>query len=58
MDNAKSNVKVGAKAPDFSLLSDSGEEISLASFKGQTVVLYFYPVAYKLNSPLTSALLY
>lgn len=43
MSSLKSNVNVGAKAPDFSLLTDAGEEISLGSFKGQTVVLYFYP---------------
>lgn len=30
-------------APDFTLLSDSGESTSLSDFKGQTVVLYFYP---------------
>ena len=30
-------------APDFTLLSDSSEEITLSSFKGSTVVLYFYP---------------
>lgn len=41
MSNA--NVKVSAKAPGFSLLSDTGEEVSLSDFKGQTVVLYFYP---------------
>ena len=35
--------KVGAKALDFTLLSDSSEEITLSGFKGQTVVLYFYP---------------
>jgi peroxiredoxin Q/BCP len=43
MSDVKSNVKVGAKAPDFSLLSDAGEELSLGGFKGKTVVLYFYP---------------
>lgn len=31
------------KAPDFSLLNDKGEEISLKDFKGKKVVLYFYP---------------
>jgi len=37
-------LKVGDKAPDFSLLADSGEEVSLAQFSGKkTVVLYFYP---------------
>ncbi|HSK17099.1 MAG TPA: thioredoxin-dependent thiol peroxidase [Gaiellaceae bacterium] len=33
----------GDPAPDFTLVSDSGEEVSLAAFKGQPVVLYFYP---------------
>jgi peroxiredoxin Q/BCP len=30
-------------APDFTLLSDEGEEITLSGFRGQKVVLYFYP---------------
>lgn len=33
----------GDKAPPFSLLSSSGEKISLKDFKGKPVVLYFYP---------------
>ena len=33
----------GRKAPDFSLPSDTGETLSLKSFKGKQVVLYFYP---------------
>ena len=33
----------GSPAPDFSLTSDSGETISLASLRGRPVVLYFYP---------------
>jgi thioredoxin-dependent peroxiredoxin len=36
-------LKEGGKAPAFSLLSDSGETIRLADFKGQKIVLYFYP---------------
>jgi thioredoxin-dependent peroxiredoxin len=36
-------LKEGDKAPSFSLLSDSGEKVSLKDFKGKTVVLYFYP---------------
>jgi peroxiredoxin Q/BCP len=36
-------IEVGKKAPDFSLLSNTGEEVTLASFKGRNVVLYFYP---------------
>jgi peroxiredoxin Q/BCP len=36
-------LKEGDKAPQFTLLSDSGEKISLKDFKGQTIILYFYP---------------
>src|SRR6516162_4904918 len=34
---------VGAKAPDFSLADDSGNNVSLASLRGKNVVLVFYP---------------
>src|SRR5579862_2534595 len=33
----------GEAAPDFTLSSDAGDEITLSSFKGRPVVLYFYP---------------
>jgi thioredoxin-dependent peroxiredoxin len=33
----------GAKAPAFSLKSDSDKAVKLSDFKGQPVVLYFYP---------------
>ncbi len=36
-------VKAGDKAPDFKLPTDGGGEISLSSFKGKPLVLYFYP---------------
>jgi thioredoxin-dependent peroxiredoxin len=36
-------VEEGSPAPNFTLKSDSGEEVSLQSFRGQPVVLYFYP---------------
>jgi len=36
-------LKVGDKAPNFTLPSDSGEEISLKDYQGKTVILYFYP---------------
>ena len=36
-------VTEGELAPDFSLLSDTGERISLSGFRGKPVVLYFYP---------------
>lgn len=33
----------GDSAPDFTLESDSGEEVTLSSLRGRAVVLYFYP---------------
>lgn len=37
------SVDVGDKAPSFTLPADGGGKVSLKDFKGQTVVLYFYP---------------
>jgi len=34
---------VGELAPDFTLLTDSGAELTLSSLRGKRVVLYFYP---------------
>jgi len=37
-------VNVGDKAPDFSLPSQTGENVTLSQFRGEkNVVLYFYP---------------
>jgi thioredoxin-dependent peroxiredoxin len=33
----------GSKAPDFTLQSQEGKSVSLKDFRGQWVVLYFYP---------------
>jgi peroxiredoxin Q/BCP len=33
----------GKPAPDFTLTSDSGEAVTLSSFRGRPVILYFYP---------------
>ena len=33
----------GSKAPDFTLQSQEGKTVSLKDFRGQWVVLYFYP---------------
>jgi len=33
----------GSKAPDFTLKSQEGKTVSLKDFKGQWVVVYFYP---------------
>lgn len=32
-------------APDFSLVNDAGETVSLSDFRGQRVIVYFYPAA-------------
>lgn len=36
-------LKIGTKAPDFSLPDQNGDIKSLADYRGQKVVLYFYP---------------
>src|SRR5262249_10079315 len=36
-------MKVGQKAPDFTVTDDSGKKVKLSDFKGKKVVLYFYP---------------
>src|SRR5687768_15481750 len=36
-------LKVGDKAPAFSMKTDGGGKVSLSGLKGQNVVLYFYP---------------
>ncbi len=38
-------VGVGDFAPDFTLRSDDGQEVSLSDYRGRRVVLYFYPKA-------------
>jgi peroxiredoxin Q/BCP len=38
-------VKAGSAAPDFTLTSDDGKKVSLSSFRGKRVVIYFYPKA-------------
>lgn len=33
----------GAPAPDFTALTDADTTIRLADFRGQSVILFFYP---------------
>ena len=40
---AGGDLKIGQKAPDFTVLNDKGEKVKLSDFKGKKVVLYFYP---------------
>lgn len=44
-------LKPGAQAPDFSLLSTPDQKVSLSDFRGQPVVLVFYPADW---SPICS----
>ena len=41
-------LEIGTKAPDFTLPDQNGEMHSLSDYKGQKVILYFYP---KDNTP-------
>ncbi len=34
---------VGSIAPDFELTSDAGQKVRLSDYRGQRVILYFYP---------------
>ncbi len=38
-------LKEGEAAPRFSVTADDGSKVSLADYKGQNLVLYFYPKA-------------
>ncbi len=42
------HLEIGMQAPDFTLLNQNGEEVTLSDFKGKKVVLFFYP---KDNTP-------
>jgi peroxiredoxin (alkyl hydroperoxide reductase subunit C) len=44
--HAAIGIEVGQVAPDFSLPSTLGREVSLGEFRGKWVVLFFYPAAY------------
>lgn len=36
-------LKVGQKAPDFTVTDDTGQKVKLSDLKGKKIVLYFYP---------------
>ena len=38
-------LKIGAKAPNFRLKTDEGTDLSLADFRGQRILLFFFPKA-------------
>lgn len=41
--SAKPSPAIGSAAPDFSLSSQEGTQVSLKDYRGKWVVLYFYP---------------
>ena len=44
-ENPTARLSPGDTAPDFTLTSDTGEEVSLADLRGRKVIVYFYPNA-------------
>ena len=42
-------LETGIKAPDFTLLNQDGESVTLSQYLGKKVILYFYP---KDNTPV------
>ena len=40
------NIKIGQKAPDFTLFDSERNKVSLADFKGKNVLILFYPQAF------------
>ena len=43
MASSKTELAIGAPAPDVALLNDEGKTVRISDFRGQKVVLYFYP---------------
>jgi thioredoxin-dependent peroxiredoxin len=41
----RTRLSTGDVAPDFTLPSDTGEQVSLSSLRGSKVIVYFYPAA-------------
>ena len=38
-------LNAGDKAPEFALTADDGTQVNLVDYRGQKVVIYFYPKA-------------
>ncbi len=43
--NDQARLSPGDPAPDFTLTSDTGEQVTLSDLRGRKVVVYFYPAA-------------
>ena len=44
-EKAMELIQVGSAAPDFNVTDDSGGSTQLADYRGQKIVLFFYPKA-------------
>jgi len=42
---SETRLSAGDTAPDFTLTSDTGEQVSLSDLRGQKAIIYFYPAA-------------
>ena len=42
---SENRLSPGDTAPDFTLTTDTGEQVTLADLRGKTVIVYFYPAA-------------
>jgi peroxiredoxin Q/BCP len=42
---SEQRLDVGDPAPDFTLTSDTGEQVALSGLRGRKVIVYFYPAA-------------
>ena len=44
-NTAPARLSPGDEAPDFTLPTDTGDEVSLSALRGRKVFVYFYPAA-------------
>ena len=42
---AQTRLEPGDRAPDFTLTTDTGDEVTLSELRGRKVIVYFYPAA-------------
>jgi thioredoxin-dependent peroxiredoxin len=42
---SENRLSAGETAPDFTLTSDTGDQVSLSGLRGRKVIVYFYPAA-------------
>lgn len=45
-DQATMTLKIGDKAPDFTVPSHLGKDVTLSDYRGKVTVLVFFPLAW------------